>query len=449
MNTQPVEKPLEVVREEIRADAEIARLRASLHPRPIPGILPDPEIVTAKSDNGVSIAELCQSHSAAFIRQAYAVLLRREPDKENFNRHMSLLATGHSKVEVLGNLRWSAEGRDIGVRVPGLLPRYLLAKATRIPVFGYVLEWLTSLAGLPRILRHQRASDAYHAAQFEGLGEQSRATLQEISNRQANEFGRIDQQGWEHIAVLNQLRESIASLQEGLKRDAANTKELRHLVLSMNHWLTSLRQNLSALESTDAEQQCATDAWAAEVASQVLSTNAVRAVRLESWSRQFADELPSRAVVLDLCSGDDWLARLVQCGIAATGVDSNAQLALRASAAGLSIAAAEPSVVLTRTAQASLDGVSVLDCAAVLRSMATASFLDHLYRVLRPKGCVLLGFEPGPATIAQRLQGRSDASLDSEIMIAALNASGFVGIRVLPGAENSACIVAHRGKHSA
>jgi hypothetical protein len=444
VKTVPVEKPLDVVREEIRADAENARLRASLGVRRKPAILPAAASVAAERHATFSIAELCQSHSAAFIRQAYGVLLRRDPDKASFDRHMKMLASGHSKVEILGNLRWSAEGRDNAVRVPGLLSRYVLAKLTRVPVLGYLLEWLATLAGLPRLIRHQRASDAYHAAQLDGLGEQSRATLQELSSRQANEFGRFDQQGWEHVAVLNQLRESLRSLQEGLKRDSANTQELRHLVLSMNHWLTSLRQNLSALELTDAEQQREADAWAATVAAQVIAADAARATRLESLSQRFAEVLPRKAAVLDLCSGEDWLTRLIARGINASGVDSNAQLALQASTAGVSIAAADPSQVLARTAPASLDGLSMLDCGAVLRGMATAPFLDHLHRVLRPRGCVLLGFEAGPATIAQRLQGRGGAGQDSRTRISALTAGGFAGVELLPGSADS-CILAYRG----
>jgi hypothetical protein len=442
-----VEKPLDVVREEIRADAETARLRASLGVRRKPAILPVAASVAAERHTTFSIAELCQSHSAAFIRQAYGVLLRREPDKASFDRYMKMLANGHSKVEILGNLRWSAEGRDNAVRVPGLLSRYLVAKLGRVPVLGYVFEWMATFASLPRLIRHQRASDAYHAAQYEGLGEQSRATLQELSSRQADEFVRIDQQGWEHVAVLNQLRDSVRVLQEGLKRDSANTQELRHLVLSMNHWLTSLRQNLSALELTDAEQQRESDTWAAAVAAQVIAADGARATRLESLSHRFAEVLPRKASVLDLCSGEDWLTRLLARGINASGVDTNAQLALQASAAGVSIAAADPSQVLARTAPASLDGLSMLDCGAVLRGMATASFLDHLHRILRPRGCVLLGFEAGPATIAQRLQGRGGAGLDSRIMTAALAAGGFTGIESVP-AGGDACILAYRGNRA-
>ena len=449
MKTVSLEKPLDVVREEIRADADKARQRASTQVRRKPAIVRAAPSVSAATDAGVGIAQLCHAHAGAFVRQAYSVLLRRPPDPAGFARHLQMLASGHSKVEILGNLRWSAEGRDNAVRVAGLLPRYAMAKAMRVPLLGYALEWLIALAGLPRILRHQRAADTYHTTQYEALGEQSRAAVEELASREASDCARIDQQAREHLALIDRLSAGMRELQEGIERDSAQTRELRHLVLSMNHWLTSLRQNLSALESTDAERQREADAWAADVAAQVMANDSERAGRLESLAHAFAENLPSAALVLDLCSGEDWLARLVERGINVAAIDTSAQIALRASTPGVSVAAADPAAVLARTAAASLDGVSLLDTAAVLRQIATASFLDDLHRVLRAEGRVLFAFEAGPTTIAHRLQGRSESALDSGILIAALKTSGFTEVRVVPAAGPAAAILARRGNRPA
>ena len=78
--------------------------------------------------NRYSIEELSQAHFTRFLNQAFVALLRRPPDPAGLEAQMRLLVAGRSKIEILGNLRWSPEGRDIGVHVPWLLPRYILAK---------------------------------------------------------------------------------------------------------------------------------------------------------------------------------------------------------------------------------------------------------------------------------------------------------------------------------
>ena len=158
------------VKAEIRADADAARLRAPLPrkeappPRRAEMMSHDGSIDRARLD--YSIAELTGADYTAFVDDAFRALLKRPPDEPGLDAQIRLIAAGAPKAEVLGNLRYSPEGRAIGTRVHGLLPRYVLAKLTRVPVVGFGVSWLIAFAGLPLMLRHQRAADTRNAAQF-------------------------------------------------------------------------------------------------------------------------------------------------------------------------------------------------------------------------------------------------------------------------------------------
>jgi hypothetical protein len=250
-------------------------------------------------------------------------------------------------------------------------------------------------------------------------------------------------------ARIIQASDRLGPLQTEMDRFSNDARELRHLVLSMNHWLSSLRQNLSALELAEAEQVRSADALYADVASRVLGADAARSQRLDQWADRFAQSLPRNAPTLDLGSGEDWLARLVARGLEATGVDANSRIGMRARDAGLMIAVAEPPAVLTRTADQSLQGLTSLDVGSLLRRVPALTLLDAVQRVLQPDGLVLFGFGSEPGAIAGRLEGRGIAALDADLLAQALLVAGFVDVTPLTAADGTVCLMArNRGKSS-
>jgi SAM-dependent methyltransferase len=437
------ENPLRRVKDEIRADAEAARARfvqAASRPKPVaPGTI---AVVKSVRDE-VSIDELAKLHYTRFLDEAFAALLRRPPDSTAYNLQVQLLEEGRSKVEILGNLRYSSEGRAVGVRVPWLLPRYLLAKATRIPVLGYVLEWIMCIGGLPLLLRHQRGADAYHAARNLELLQELAKLTDEASALRA-EIARLDVEKAMVSTQLQQFSERFAPVHSELGQAFNEIRDLRHLVLSMNHWLASLRQNLSSLEAAESEQTRKTDAFHADISSEILAADAARPARLGQWAEMFATLLPASADVLDVGSGLDWLQALSRRGVKVTGVDPNHESGQRARNAGITSVVADPPLVLARMADNSIDGATILDIAPVLRSLPAFSLLEILRRVLRPGGRLLFGFGLEPASIADRLEGRASVIADSSLIEHALQASGFIEVSRSEAADGAVCVVARR-----
>jgi Methylase involved in ubiquinone/menaquinone biosynthesis len=117
------------------------------------------------------LPELLEASDETFIATAYRALLRREPDQGGLAYYLGLLRTGGmSKVEVLGALRWSPEGRARSVHVDGLLAPYLLQKWQRKPLIGPIVGWTQALLRLGALSRRQQLHDAAAAREAHGLG---------------------------------------------------------------------------------------------------------------------------------------------------------------------------------------------------------------------------------------------------------------------------------------
>ncbi|MGB0132789.1 class I SAM-dependent methyltransferase [Dokdonella sp.] len=444
MNQLPAENPLARVKDEIREDAELARSRAGdlkvASKRPPPARPRKSE----ERRNSYTLGELCNSNFTTFLDQAFEALLRRKPDPAGYEAQLRLLVSGRSKTEILGNLRWSPEGRDIGVRVPWLLPKYVFAKILRIPVAGYLLDWLVSVCTLPRIVQHQRAVEVYQSARRQELGNQIQAMGEQI-DLIFIELGKLGSQNPAMSARVKQLYERVEPLTEDFERISAESAELRHMVLSMNHWLSSLRKNLSALELAESEQQRKSDSLYADIATRMLESDALRPARLQLWSGRLAANLPRPAQVLDLCSGEDWIKRLVELGLDAAGVDSNREIGQRARENGHAVVVAVPLSVLARTADHSLDALTALDVGCLLGRISAAELLGEARRVLRNNAWVLFGFHGEPTSIADRLDGRPEPAIDAVLMTQALLSAGFVDVAQVRSDDGAGCVLGRVG----
>jgi hypothetical protein len=106
--------------------------------------------------NEYMLDELVHAHQEAFVELAYRCLLKRAPDAAGSLDVLQRLAAGDSKIAILGDLRYSTEGRGFAIRVRGLRRRYLFWKLTRLPLLGGIVERLALIAALPQIAREQR-----------------------------------------------------------------------------------------------------------------------------------------------------------------------------------------------------------------------------------------------------------------------------------------------------
>lgn len=85
-----------------------------------------------------------------FLGSAYRCLLGREADAGGASHYQRALLQGRlTRIEVLGRLAFSPEGRRRGSPLPGLLPAFLLAMVYRLPLAGPLVALAARALKLP------------------------------------------------------------------------------------------------------------------------------------------------------------------------------------------------------------------------------------------------------------------------------------------------------------
>lgn len=398
VSSDPTDEYLERVKAEIRAEADAARLRAPL-PRKA---LPESSTAEVARSDGIdrggldyAIGELTGLQYVAFVDNAFRALLKRPADEPGKDRQLRLLAAGAGKAEVLGNLRYSSEGRRVGVRVRGLFPRYALAKLVRIPVIGYVLEWLLALAAVPLLLRHQRGADTQNAARFDDVSAQlaRRIEEQQILTSRLDQLERVYNETRAHLVTRAEAIEERATTLElrvqALSDRIADLPDLRHHILAANHWSVSLQRSFAEIDEAAKAGEERTQSLVAAMydAPDAIAEREARGAR---WLVVLQARAPAPARVLDLGSGDgDWIAQLGAQGYDAAGVEPNRLLAARARERGVTVVIEEPFAWLARCADEDLD---VVTCSGGLpgNDDVLADGLAQLRRALKPGGWLMI-----------------------------------------------------------
>jgi hypothetical protein len=100
-----------------------------------------------------------------FIDYAYRELLGRPADGGGAAHYQrALLASRLTRIEVLGRLRFSAEGRRRAAALPGLVPAFALALLYRLPVAGIVAALAARVLRLPAHMQDRAALEAASVA---------------------------------------------------------------------------------------------------------------------------------------------------------------------------------------------------------------------------------------------------------------------------------------------
>ena len=157
-----------------------------------------------------ALRDFLDYHDKAFIVSAYRGVLRRDPDPSGMDNFLGKLRSGdYTKIEVLGRLRFSREGRSYGVRIRGLTAPFVMQTACRLPVIGYGIAWLNALIRLPLLIKNWQRFETY--------------TIHRLDQQQrtAADRGDIDQIN----DLLEQLQQDIRRLSAIQANDAAKASQ--------------------------------------------------------------------------------------------------------------------------------------------------------------------------------------------------------------------------------
>jgi len=104
----------------------------------------------------VEAAELLALQDEAFVKAAYCHVLARVPDPEGLKHYLARFRGGESKLGILASMRYSAEGRNKKLTLPGLERSLKPLRWQYLPVIGRIFRVIyNSMAntGLQRQLR--------------------------------------------------------------------------------------------------------------------------------------------------------------------------------------------------------------------------------------------------------------------------------------------------------
>lgn len=150
----------------------------SIQPIAIESIMSAPVQATNAIPTAVasSLDELLAYHDQHFVHCAYQTLLGREPDPVGLGYYVGRLRTGHSKIQILAQLRNSQEGKDYAAELPGLDVAIQRYQRMRNPVIGWLFRWLDSSEGNRAIDHELRAIQS----QIFLLGDESNRRLNQM-----------------------------------------------------------------------------------------------------------------------------------------------------------------------------------------------------------------------------------------------------------------------------
>jgi SAM-dependent methyltransferase len=137
----------------------------------------------AKPAGHYHVNDLLRFHGEDFVRNAYRVLLEREPDEAGVAHHMDQLASGRfNKIDVLSSLHSSPEGSKSQVKLSGLSLPVTIRRLGRLPVVGYVVRLFVSIARLPLLIQHQNRYEFYNWSQQQRIVADQNRHHQELSD---------------------------------------------------------------------------------------------------------------------------------------------------------------------------------------------------------------------------------------------------------------------------
>jgi O-antigen chain-terminating methyltransferase len=328
-----------------------------------------------RDDGHYRLNELLQFHDHKFIWNAYRAILKREPDEEGYQGYLALLRSGkRNKIDILGSLRYSSEGKRANVEIEGLESRARFRHLYQIPVVGYLVELTVTLLRLPSFIRNHRQLESHFSAQ------------QEVVINYFNE--RLESQNRHFQAMqlaITQLDDSLSAFK---KRQAEVADWQQHQVTALfrNQKLTPEKgvNGQARLSKRRADELYAAFVSRFRGDFELIKTDLQPYLAL-------LKESEINSGVIDLgCGRGEWLELLRENNIQVRGVEDNSVLAAQARQKNLDVINAGALEYLEGLENESLLAVTAFHLIEHLEFAQLTQLLDQIQRTLKPGGLLIL-----------------------------------------------------------
>ena len=396
------------------------------------------------------VNDLLGFHDEVFVRNAYKVILKREPDDSGMAHFLKNLRNGrYSKLDVLSALRFSAEGDNVNAQIEGLSRGSVLRKMYRVPVAGYLLRLAVAIGRLPVLITNFRRLESHSMGQLERVAchindavahlshemrEQSKAnrTHFETLQKQLNDLkGTVQLQINSLIREHEKLLHNQSATQDelSLRIDLTNqhareqdqqqeryAAELQALRVQIEKHVDDLIDRLQKSRMDIAQQETRLSRLLA--GADVTPSATVRQSHpeqdhlldslyfsledvLRGTPEQIKDEVKVYLPVLEKagissdildvgCGRGEWLQVLREAGFQARGIDTNRILVQQCKELSLDVEEREALEFLGSLPDGSLNAVTAFHFAEHLPLETLVKFLDETGRTLKPGGLIIL-----------------------------------------------------------
>jgi len=358
----------------------------------------------------VNLGDLLPYQDEDFIRNAYRAILKREPDTEALNEWLSRLRSGQlNKIEILGGITRSKEGREGNVKVKGLRLRYLANKSYRVPLAGYFIRLLTGIINLPKIIRALNAYQAFTDARLAGKADSE--AVEEVRFRLA---GKADSEAVEEVRFSLGAKadsEAVEELSATTKDILRQISDHRLNILDQQRRFTLLLEEVrrrsseplshEQIKSMLKEEEHILDPMYMVFEDRFRGTRAEIKRRLSVYM-PLIDKIKSEKGDLSIldagCGRGEWLELLQENGYRAKGVDINRVALLQCRELGLDVTESDAIEYLRGLERGSLDVIAGFHIIEHLSFKTLIELLDEALAVLKSGGMII--FEtPNPANI--------------------------------------------------
>ncbi|SDT84675.1 methyltransferase domain-containing protein [Desulfobacula phenolica] len=364
-----------------------------------------------------------QFHGQEFINRVYASILHREPDPQGGKIYLDKLQSGElTKVDIIGRLRYSREGRRKKVLVKGLLLPFLLRIFFKIPLLGWGLRFVTCLLNLPAVLKNIRKLESASIEQTFLMEEKMEKTLRQLKDEIENLKKDIIRAGAVRDTRITEIsREQARFGEEALMIGKADKNDFlklpkqikdqkitlldmqRRILLLLEEARKRLPEPISneALTNMVKEEDHIMDAMYLSFEDRFRGEEADIKERVSVYLPyvQKACEKTNNGLVLDVgCGRGEWLKVLKENKITATGLDLNRLMVGKCREAGLDVVESEVLAYLRDQKSTTLSVVTGFHIVEHLPFKTMIALFDESLRVLKPGGMVV--FEtPNPENL--------------------------------------------------
>jgi O-antigen chain-terminating methyltransferase len=362
------------------------------------------------------LADFLAYYDEEFLQRVYRGVLRRNPDSTGCASFLQALrANALSRIEVLGRIRYSREGRAADVAVNGLAVRFALRSMRRLPLIGRLVGIVQYVVRLPDVIASHERFEGEIARREAAL----RRVLDDNAARIVQSFVGLAGETASHAAKadadLSRVEHRIVDLEVRLAEGGARSDALRGELRALDEAIAAKAdaaelQNLGARVDRKADRTALTaieermptpvsgmdprfDAFYVSLEDRFRGTleDIFERVQIYIPVVRAANAGQRERPIVDIgCGRGEWLEAFRYQGFEGYGVDTNAAMVDHCKGRKLHAVVSDGLAHLRTLPTSSVGAVTALHLAEHVPFSALLALIEEAGRVLHPGGVLIL-----------------------------------------------------------